>query len=145
MAKQFEPVEVDPVLTTNPLRDFAPEREPDSAAVAEAGGAATIGPSISIRGDVTGAEDLVIQGRVEGNIELANNNLTVGANGWVKAGVHARGIEIRGQVEGDLRGDQHVAIRRTGKARGKILAPRVTLEDGCRFQGSIDMGASTAK
>lgn len=107
--------------------------------------AATIGPSISIRGDVSGDEDLVVQGQVEGTVTLKQNNVTVGKEGRIKANVHARVIEIEGQVEGDLRGDEQVVVRRSGNIRGNVVAPRVTLEDGCRFKGSIDMDAAEKK
>jgi len=103
---------------------------------------ATIGPSISIRGDLTGEEDLVIDGRVDGTIDLQQNNLTVGEDGRVKANVRANTITVDGEVEGDLSGDEQVVIRRTGHVRGNMTAPRVTLEDGCRFKGSIDMDAA---
>ena len=66
------------------------------------GEAATIGPSISIRGDVSGEEDLIVQGQVEGTVTLKQNNVTVGKDGRIKANVHARIIEIEGEVEGDL-------------------------------------------
>lgn len=101
--------------------------------------AATIGPSIHVNGDVTGREDLVIEGRVEGNITLEENVLTVGKEGTVNATVNARAIYVEGNVEGDLRSDEQVVIRAAGNVRGNIVAPRVTLEDGCKFKGSIDM------
>ncbi len=101
--------------------------------------AATIGPSISIRGDVSGEEDLIVQGQVEGTVTLRQNNVIVGKEGRIKANVYARVIEIEGQVEGDLHGDEQVVVRRSGNIRGNVVAPRVTLEDGCKFKGSIDM------
>ncbi len=101
--------------------------------------AATIGPSISIRGDVSGEEDLIVQGQVEGTVTLKQNNVTVGKEGRIKANVHARVIEVEGQVEGDLHGDEQVVVRRSGNVRGNVVAPRITLEDGCKFKGSIDM------
>jgi cytoskeletal protein CcmA (bactofilin family) len=101
--------------------------------------AATIGPSISIRGDLTGEEDLIVEGRVEGTIDLKQNNLTVGKDGRVNASVRANTISVDGQVDGDLSGDEQVVIRRSGNVQGNIIAPRVTLEDGCKFKGSIDM------
>ncbi len=102
--------------------------------------AATIGPSISIRGDVSGEEDLIVQGQVEGTVTLKQNNVTVGKDGRIKANVHARVIEIEGQVEGDLHGHEQVVVRRSGNIRGNVVAPRVMLEDGCKFKGAIDMG-----
>lgn len=101
--------------------------------------AAMIGPSISIKGDLTGEEDLIVEGRVEGTIDLKQNDLTVGKDGRVKAGVGANTIFVDGEVDGDLTGDEQVVIRRSGQVQGNIIAPRVTLEDGCKFRGSIDM------
>ena len=100
---------------------------------------ATIGPSIKIRGDISGDEDLIVQGTVEGTISLKQNNVIVGRDGRVKANVHARTIEIDGKVEGDLHGEEQVVVRKSGDIRGNVVAPRVTLEDGSRFKGSIDM------
>jgi len=105
--------------------------------------AATIGPSITVRGDVSGEEDLIVQGLVEGTVTLKQNNVIVGKDGRIKANVHARIIEIEGTVEGDLHGDEQVVVRRSGNIHGNVIAPRVTLEDGCRFKGSIDMDVSS--
>ena len=101
--------------------------------------AATIGPSISIKGDLSGEEDLIVEGRVEGTIDLKQNNFTVGREGRVSASVRANTISVEGEVEGDLSGDEQVVVRRSGNVQGNINAPRVTLEDGCKFRGSIDM------
>ena len=100
---------------------------------------ATIGPSIQITGDVTGSEDVRIEGRVEGTISLSDNILTVGKEGQINATVNARAIFVDGKVEGDLKGDEQVVVHSSGNVRGNIIAPRVTLEDGCKFKGSIDM------
>jgi cytoskeletal protein CcmA (bactofilin family) len=100
---------------------------------------AIIGPSITIKGDVTGDEDLVIQGRVEGKVDLAQHNVTVGANGRIKANIFGRTVTVDGEVEGDLHAEEQIAIRKSGKVRGNVSAPRVTIEDGAMFKGSIDM------
>lgn len=101
--------------------------------------AATIGPSIQISGDVTGNEDVRIEGRVEGTVSLADNVLTIGKEGQINATVNARSIFVEGRVEGDLKSDEQVVVQSSGNVRGNIVAPRVTLEDGCKFKGSIDM------
>ena len=101
--------------------------------------AATIGPSIAIKGDVTGEEDLIIEGRIEGKILLKANSVTIGRNGRVKANVYANSITVEGEVEGDLIGKDEVVIRQSGKVKGNVAAPRVVLDSGARFQGSIDM------
>lgn len=101
--------------------------------------AAVIGPSISIKGELTGEEDLVIQGRFEGRVDLKQNNVTVGKNGHVKADIHAKIISVEGEVEGNLFGEEQIVIRRSGSVWGNITAARVSLEDGSKFKGSIDM------
>jgi cytoskeletal protein CcmA (bactofilin family) len=104
-------------------------------------GVATIGPSIAIKGDVTGDEDLIVEGRIEGKILLKANSVTIGRNGRVKANVYANSIMVEGEVEGDLIGKDEVVIRQSGKVKGNVAAPRVVLDSGARFQGSIDMEA----
>ena len=105
------------------------------------GGTATIGPSISIKGDVTGDEDLLIQGRVEGQVKLAKHNITVGPDGQVKADLEGRIVVVEGRVEGDLRGQEQIILRHTARVDGSISSPRVTLEDGAVFRGGIEMDA----
>jgi cytoskeletal protein CcmA (bactofilin family) len=105
---------------------------------------AIIGPSITIKGDVTGEEDLVIQGRVEGKVDLAQHNVTVGSNGRIKANIFGRSVTVEGEVEGDLHAEEQIAIRKSGKVRGNVSAPRVTIEDGAMFKGAIDMERKAA-
>ena len=100
---------------------------------------ATIGPSISIKGDLTGEEDLVIQGRVEGKVDLKQNSITIGKSGRVKADIYGKLVTIEGEVEGNLFGQDQIIIRGTGNVRGNVSAPRISIEDGARFKGSIDM------
>ena len=106
------------------------------------GGSAMIGPSITIKGDVSGDEDLVIQGRIEGRVDLAQHNVTIGADGRVKADVYGRTVIVEGEVEGDLRGQEQIILRQTAKVQGSIAAPRVSLEDGAVFRGGIEMDGS---
>jgi cytoskeletal protein CcmA (bactofilin family) len=101
--------------------------------------AAIIGPSIQINGDLSGEEDLIIQGKVTGTIQLKQKNLTIGTEGQVDANVLAKGVIVEGEVKGDLYGSENVAIRKTGNVHGNIVSPKVSLEEGCRFKGSIDM------
>ena len=113
-------------------------------AAERSGERAVIGPSITIKGDVTGEEDLVIQGRVEGKVDLAQHNVTVGSNGRIKANIFGRSVTVEGEVEGDLHAEEQIAIRKSGKVRGNVSAPRVTIEDGAMFKGAIDMERKTA-
>jgi len=104
---------------------------------------AIIGPSISIKGELAGEEDLLIQGRVEGKIDLKKHNVTVGKNGRVKADIYGKVISIEGEVQGNLFGEEKIVLRQSGVVRGNITAPRVNLEDGAKFKGSIDMDSSS--
>jgi cytoskeletal protein CcmA (bactofilin family) len=107
--------------------------------------AAVIGPSIQINGDLTGEEDLIIQGKVNGTIQLREKSLTVGAQGQVDANVLAKSIIVEGKMNGDLYGSERVSIRKTGNVNGNIVSPKVSLEEGCQFKGSIDMDQEMIK
>lgn len=81
----------------------------------------------------------MIQGRVDGTVDLEKHNVTVGPEGRVKADITGRTVTIEGEVEGNVRGQEQVALRSASKVTGDIVAPRVVLEDGASFLGSIDM------
>jgi cytoskeletal protein CcmA (bactofilin family) len=100
---------------------------------------AMIGPTIFIKGDLTGEEDLIIEGRVEGKIQLKEHNVIIGKHGRVQADIFGKVISIEGEVQGNLRGEEQVLLRPTSTVRGNLTAPRVVLEDGANFKGSIDM------
>jgi len=131
MFKKSEPESV----RTEPTNRLV-ERQSASAKPKET---ATVGPSIQIRGDLAGDEDLVVQGRVEGTITLKQNLVTIGQEGQVNATVNARVVVVEGQVEGDLNGEEQVVLKNSANVRGNIAAPRITVEDGAHFKGSIDM------
>ncbi len=95
---------------------------------------ATIGASIFIKGDLSGEEDLVIEGRVEGKVDLKQNNVTVGKNGKVKADVSGRVVIIEGEVSGNVYAREQAILRQSGAINGNIQAPRVVLEDGSALQ-----------
>ena len=100
---------------------------------------AIIGSSIHVNGEVTGGEDLLVNGQVEGKIQLEQYNLTVAKSGRVKGDVFAKIISVEGQVQGNLFGEEKVVIRQSGTVRGNIAAPRVNMEEGSQFKGGIDM------
>jgi len=100
---------------------------------------ANIGKSISIRGDLTGNEDMVIEGQVEGKVDLPNNQLTVGANGKVKAEIHAKGIVVVGHVEGNIFGLERIEIQATGRVEGDVTAPKLVVAEGAQLNGAIEM------
>lgn len=107
------------------------------------GATAIIGPSISINGELKGQEDLVVEGTIEGTVELKQNTLTVGSKGTIKAQVYAHTILVDGTVNGDLYASERISIRKSARIEGNILAPRISLEDGAKFRGSIDMDAES--
>ena len=98
-----------------------------------------IGPSIVINGKISGDEDLTIEGTVEGSIDLPNQDVVIGQSGRIKADVQGKIVHIEGKIEGDIKGVEQVIISNSGNVRGNLVAPRVTLEDGAVFKGSIDM------
>lgn len=100
---------------------------------------ASIGPSIHFKGELTGEEGLIIDGKVEGTIDLKGNQLIIGNKGDIKADVYAQTIIVNGSLTGELHGKEKVHISKTGKVNGNIFSPRVSLEDGAKFKGSIDM------
>lgn len=116
----------------------------NSSSSTVAGKAAVIGPGIIIDGDISGTENLVIEGKVSGNVNLSAHEVTVGKTGEVNADVKARIIRISGKVKGDLSGEEKVIIASSGNVRGNIVAPRMMLEDGAIFKGSIDMDPGEA-
>jgi cytoskeletal protein CcmA (bactofilin family) len=112
----------------------APPRNPGSPQ------RAAIGRSIRIRGEVSGDEDLLIQGEVDGSVALGKHQVTVGGDGRVKASITARLVIVEGRVEGDVTAEEQVILRASARVEGDMAAPRVVIEDGARFRGSVDMG-----
>jgi cytoskeletal protein CcmA (bactofilin family) len=98
-----------------------------------------IGKSVVIKGELTGSEDLTIEGEVEGKIELRQNVLTIGPNGKIKAQVFAKSVVVQGEVHGNITATEKVDIRDSGSVDGDVVAPRVAISDGAHFRGSIDM------
>lgn len=114
------------------------------ASIPAAAKAAVIGPGIVIDGNISGNENLLIEGKVKGNVHLGSHEVTVGKTGDVNADVTAKVIRVAGKVRGDLTGKEKVIISNTGNVHGNIVAPRMLLEDGAVFKGSIDMDPGEA-
>jgi len=129
---------------SSPARtEQSPPRSSSSAAVSR--DAAVIGPSIHIDGDVRGEEDLLIEGEVSGTVQLKNNSLTIGPQGKVTADVYAHSIYVDGYLEGDLFGSERVHIRKSATVKGNVTSPRVSVEDGAKFKGAIEMDPQAAQ
>jgi cytoskeletal protein CcmA (bactofilin family) len=101
-----------------------------------------IGKSVVIKGELSGSEDLAIEGQVEGKIELRQNVLTIGANGKIKAEIFAKQVVVLGEVVGNVTASEKVDIRDNGSVDGDITSPRVAIAEGAHFRGSIDMQRS---
>ena len=109
-------------------------------------GRANLGRSLIIKGEVTGSEDLTIDGRVEGRIHLDGHDLTIGESSKVSAEVQAKNITIYGDVTGDMVADEKVTLADSGRLVGNIKAPRIAVSDGAQFRGNVDMvGAGAEK
>lgn len=101
---------------------------------------ANIGKSISIKGDLTGNEDLVIEGTVEGKVDLPSNELTIGESGKVRADVHAKSVIVVGTVSGNVSAAERIEIQSTGLVEGDVRGPRLVIQEGARLNGSVEMG-----
>lgn len=103
------------------------------------GGAAIIGKSVVLKGQIYGREDLTIDGEVEGTVELQEHRLTIGPNGKVVATIKAREIVVLGTVQGNIETREKIDIRKEAKVVGDIRTARIVIEDGAYFKGSIDI------
>jgi cytoskeletal protein CcmA (bactofilin family) len=124
-----------------PVTGLQPTPTPVVPAERREAAGAGIGPSITIVGDVSGDEDLTILGKVEGKILLPKHSVTIGHGGRVKADIQAKFVSVAGEVHGNLIAGEQIVIRKTATMLGNLTAPRVGLEDGCRFRGSVEMEA----
>jgi cytoskeletal protein CcmA (bactofilin family) len=121
----------------------------DATSPTKGGAVATIGKSITIKGELTGSEDLEIDGSVEGDVKLPDHVLKIGANGKVKASVVAKCVQVVGRVTGDVTATERVEVEASGIVEGDIRAPRLLVQEGAVINGAIEMtkapGAAGAK
>ncbi len=108
-------------------------------------GSTIIGSSLSFKGEITGEQDLTIQGQFEGTIDLKKNNVTIGRTGRIKADINGRSITIEGEVEGNLLGEKKIVLRPSGRVCGDMRAPAINLEEGAKFKGNIAMDSKDEK
>jgi cytoskeletal protein CcmA (bactofilin family) len=98
-----------------------------------------IGKSVVIRGELTGNEDLYLDGEVEGNINLRDHKLVIGPNARIKAAISAREIVVHGRVDGNVTASERVELKRSSTLYGDVSTHRIVVEDGAVFKGSIDI------
>lgn len=103
------------------------------------GDLAQIGKSVVIKGELTGSEDLYVDGQVEGSISLKTNSLTVGPNGLVKAGVEAKAVVVQGKLEGNVQASDRVELRKSAVVTGDISTQRIAIEEGAYLKGKVDI------
>jgi cytoskeletal protein CcmA (bactofilin family) len=126
------PKEVRPMETPKMMDNFRAE-------------VAHIGKSVVVKGELSGSEDLYLDGEVEGNIELHDHALTIGPNGKVKANIHARDVVVHGKVDGNIAGTERVELKKSAILSGDITTQRIIIEDGAFFKGAIDIQKETPK
>lgn len=100
---------------------------------------AHIGKSVLIKGELSGSEDLYLDGEVEGSVELKQHSLTIGPHGRVRANIHAREVVVHGKVDGNVTGDERVELKKSSVLMGDIATQRIMIEDGAYFKGAIDI------
>jgi cytoskeletal protein CcmA (bactofilin family) len=134
IAKQSVPVQKSPAYSpkeaspveTKPAQNYRPD-------------VAHIGKSVVVKGELSGSEDLYLDGEVEGSIELNDHSLIIGPNGRIRASVRARDIIVHGQVDGNLYGGDRVELKKSAVLVGDVFTQRIAIEDGAYFKGGIDI------
>jgi cytoskeletal protein CcmA (bactofilin family) len=108
-------------------------------------GFAQIGKSVYIKGELSGSEDLYLDGQVEGSIALKGNSLTVGPNGQVKGSVEAKGVVVQGKLEGNIQASERVELRKSAIVTGDITTQRISIEEGAYLKGKVDIHRADVK
>ncbi len=137
-APPVHPREATPAMSSSmPMRTY----EPPSSTL----GAATIGKAVLVKGQIFSREDLVIDGEVEGTVEVQEHRITVGPNGKVHASVKAREIVVLGTIQGNVEATEKIDIKKDARLVGDIKTARIVIEDGAYFKGSIDITKAEVK
>jgi cytoskeletal protein CcmA (bactofilin family) len=106
---------------------------------------AHIGKSVVIKGELSGSEDLYIDGRVSGTIELRGNRLTIGPNGQIQANINAKGVVVQGKLEGSIQASDRVELRASAVMVGDVVTQRIAIEDGAYLKGKVDIQKEASK
>jgi cytoskeletal protein CcmA (bactofilin family) len=104
-----------------------------------------LGPNVHVKGDITGTEDLLIDGSVEGLIQLDERKLTVGATAKLTADINAHDVVVYGSVKGNVRATGRIEIKKDGSIIGDLKTAQIMIEDGADFKGSIEIDRSAAQ
>jgi cytoskeletal protein CcmA (bactofilin family) len=134
LPRALSPAPATPVVVPKEVRSMeAPKTDAFRADVAH------IGKSVVVKGELSGSEDLYLDGEVEGSIELTGHSLIIGPNGRVRANVNARDVVVHGKVDGNLRGSERVELKKSAILVGDIATQRIVVEDGAYFKGAVDI------
>ena len=123
-----------------PAQSAAPSALPLSP-----GAAACISQGIRIKGEITGKEDLFVDGTVEGKLDFGSASVTVGPNGKVKADISAREVIVRGTVDGKIEGTEKVQLWNSGRVTGEVRTERLAIEDGALLRGKVEAGKAPSR
>ncbi len=133
----FSPSESEP--SAEPAQESYQQTKPIQEVPKQQKNQSVIGGNIKFRGELIGTEDIHIEGTVEGTIIMEGHNLTIGTQGTIDANVHANNITINGSLTGDVLADELISIKDSAQVKGNLIAPRIQLDDGGKFRGSMDM------
>lgn len=125
--------------TATPSFNAAPKEPSKTASYSDRADVGHIGKSVVIRGELTGNEDLYLDGEIEGNIDLRDHKLVIGPNGKIKATITARDIVLHGRVEGNVSATERVELKKSCTLVGDVSTMRIVIEDGAFFKGAIDI------
>jgi cytoskeletal protein CcmA (bactofilin family) len=129
-----------PAAPPSPSANASGSRDTLATPSASSRSSASISQGIKIKGEITGSEDLFLDGLIEGKVNLANGSLTIGPNSTVKADVVAREVIVRGRVEGKVAGRERVQLLGTGQVIGEVQTQRLAIEEGAVLRGKVETG-----
>lgn len=139
MWKRDDAPKTPPAVTPSAPPPAAPAVAPTRHTSSETRDVVNIGKSVVIKGELSGSEDLTIEGKVEGKIELRQHVLTIGPNGKIRAEINAKAVVVLGEVVGNIAASEKVDIKDNGSVEGDLTSPRVAISEGAHFRGAIDM------
>src|SRR5919204_1700909 len=130
-------VRTDRAETHKPTHGVAPGAAAPAGTPVPESRIAKLGSSVIVKGELTGSEDLTVDGRVEGKIDLPDHTLTIGPNADIRANIVAKTVTVFGNVVGDISARHSIDIRRGGSLVGQLACARIAIQDGAQFSGRV--------
>jgi len=103
------------------------------------GGFANIGKTVVIKGEISGNEDMYVDGQIDGTVQLLGNSLTIGPNGRIHASVAAKNVTVGGSLEGDIKATERTEMRKSAVVNGDVQTRRIAIEEGAFFKGKLEI------